>query len=90
MPSKGVLSGKTARNIVTVSTASTHTLQKGDAVYVNIKPVGVTTVTVKYDDYNRRIVFDPQDFVAGNVNTTLNTIEFSNNPFKRQLHLLVD
>ena len=79
----GVLSGKTARNVVTVSTASTHTLQKGDAVYVNIKPVGVTTVTVKYDDYNRRIVFDPQDFVAGSVNTTLNTIEFSNNPFKR-------
>jgi len=78
----GVLSGKVSRNIVTVSTASTHTLAKGDKVFVSVKPVGVTTVTVKYNDYNRRIVFDPQDFVAGNVNTTLNFIEISNNPFK--------
>ena len=78
----GVLSGKVSRNIVTVSTASTHTLAKGDKVFVSVKPVGVTTVTVKYNDYNRRIVFDSQDFVSGNVNTTLNFIEIENNPFK--------
>jgi hypothetical protein len=77
-----VLSGKVSRNIVTVATATTHTLQKGDAVYMTVKPTGITTVTVKYDDYNRRIVFDPQTFAAGDVNTTLDTITISNNPFK--------
>ena len=79
----GVISGKVSRNVVTVSTASSHTLQKGDFVNVNVNPTGITTVVVKYDDYNRRIVFDPQSFVAGNVDTTLNTIEITNNPFKR-------
>jgi len=78
----GVLSGKVSRNIVTVSTATTHTLQTGDFVYVTIKPVGVSTITVKYDNYNRRIVFDPKDFVAGDVDTTLNTIQISNNSFQ--------
>ena len=50
------------KNIVTVSTASTHGLNLNDNVKVTIKPTGDQTVDVRYDDFNRRIVFDPVGF----------------------------
>ena len=65
--------------------------------YVNTKPVGVTgvitdvftypgdvdtTVVVQYDDYNRRMIFDPKSFVAGNVDVNKNSITFSGEFFK--------
>jgi hypothetical protein len=77
-----IISGKISKNIVTVSTATTHSLQKNDTVTVNILPITTRTVVVKYDQYNRRIVFDPQDFVAGDIDTTFDTITFANNPFQ--------
>jgi len=75
------ISGKVTQNVVTVSTATTHILEKDDTVFVSVKPIGVTTVTVKYNDYNRRIVFDPQDFVAGDVDLSLNTISVTEGVF---------
>ena len=47
-----------------------------DVVYVSLNPIDTKTVVVKYNDYNRRIVFDPRDFSSGDVDTTLNTISF--------------
>ena len=77
-----VISAEVSKNTVTVSTASSHGLKNGDYVNVNIKPTSTETVIVKYDDFNRRIVFDPISFVSGNVDTLRNTIEFSNDNFK--------
>jgi hypothetical protein len=71
-----VISGEVSKNTVTVSTASTHRLNKGDTVYMNLKPYDTKTVVVKYNDYNRRIVFDPRDFASGDVDINLNTIGF--------------
>jgi len=80
---KDVISSNVSQNVVTVSTASTHQLLLDDTVWVSVKPIGTTTVTVKYNDYNRRIVFDPQDFVAGNVDLSLNTITVTEGVFSR-------
>ena len=69
-----VVTGEANKNVVTVATASTHGLMLGDNIRSNIKPGIHTSITVKYNDYNRRIVFDPKSFVAGDIDTTNNTI----------------
>ena len=79
---KNVVTGEVSRNTVTVSTASTHGLRRGDRVRVDIKPTIAETVVVKYDDFNRRIVFDPRSFTPANVDVVRNSINFSGEFFK--------
>ena len=80
---KNVISGTITQNVVTVSTGSSHQLLGNDQINVSVKPIGVINVVVKYNDYNRRIVFDPQDFVAGNVDIGLDTITVAENAFEK-------
>jgi len=77
-----VVTAEVSKNTVTVSTSSTHGLVRGDLVNVEIKPNLEDTVIVKYDDYNRRIVFDPRSFTAGDVDIVRNSITFSDEFFK--------
>jgi hypothetical protein len=76
-----VVSGTIQRNNVTVSTASTHGLISGDNVYIEVTSGISTTVIVKYDDYNRRLVVNPKSFVSGGINTITSTITISNHGF---------
>ena len=78
---ENIISGQVSQNIVTVSTATTHGLTLSDRVFVKVKPIGITTVTVKYDDYNRRIVFDPKDFTTLDVDVANDTISFDDEYF---------
>ena len=72
-----VLKTTVSKNTVTVNTGvNTHGMSNKDVVYVSLNPTDTKTVVVKYNDYNRRIVFDPRDFSSGDVDTTLNTISF--------------
>ena len=73
-----VISGEIGQNIVTVSTASTHGLSLGDNVQFTALPKDTETITVKYNDSNRRAVFKPQTWVAGSVDTSKDTITISN------------
>ena len=59
-----VVTSEVSRHTVTVSTASTHGLVRNDLVKMDIRPSLEDVVTVKYDDFNRRIVFDPKTFTA--------------------------
>ena len=68
------ISGEIGQNIVTVSTASTHGLSWGDEVQFNAIPRDTETITVKYDNDNRRIVVKPLTWVAGSVDTANDTI----------------
>ena len=77
-----VVTAEVSKNTVTVSTSSTHGLVRGDLVNVEIKPNLEDTVIVKYDDYNRRIVFDQRSFSAGDVDIVRNSITFSDEFFK--------
>jgi hypothetical protein len=77
-----VVTGELQKNIVTVSTASTHGLFVGDSVNIDLKPRDEVVVTVKYNEFNRRMVFDPKTFASGDVTTSDNSISLSNNPFK--------
>tara|TARA_B100001142_G_scaffold131600_1_gene133153 strand:+ start:4547 stop:16651 length:12105 start_codon:yes stop_codon:yes gene_type:complete len=77
-----VVTGQIQKNVVTVSTASTHGLFVGDEVNIDLKPSNEVVVTVKYDEFNRRIVFNPKSFVSGDISTFDDSILFNNNPFK--------
>ena len=78
-----VVTADVDRTTVTVSTGSTHGLTFNDNLWMTVNPTGVTTVTVKYDDYNRRIVFDPVGFTSTGVDLQKNTITYSNHTFTK-------
>ena len=73
-----VISGEIGKNIVTVSTGSTHGLQLGESVDFTSIPIDGETITVKYDDNNRRATFGSKTFVSGDVNTTEDTLSITN------------
>jgi hypothetical protein len=77
------LSGSISKNTVTVSTAQTHGLLNNDIVFVDVNPSISTTFTVKYNDYNRKVLINPKDFVSAGINTITNTITILNHNFKR-------
>jgi len=76
------LKGRTSRNVVTVSTAQTHGLQNGDRVKVNVDPTNTVTIFVKYNDRNRRIVFDPDEISESNVDIVNDTFKVPENKYK--------
>ena len=78
---ENVVNAEVTKNLVTVSTSSTHGLSLRDSVEVAVNPTTTTTITVKYNDHNRRIVFNPKTFVAGDVDVSENTITLSNHGF---------
>jgi len=79
---QNVVTGEITKNYVTVSTASTHGLSLNDEIDIYVKSGITTVITVKYDDYNRRIVFNPKYFVSDNVDILNNTIEITNHGFE--------
>ena len=76
-----VITGKLERNQVTVQTKQAHGIQGRHEVDINVSPSISTTVTLKYNDFNRRVVVNPKDFAASGVNTTTNTITINNHGF---------
>ena len=70
--------GEISKNIVTVSTASTHGLLTGDSIEFSSIPINQETIVVKYDDSNRRSVFNPKSFISANVDISEDTIYIEN------------
>ena len=85
-----VVNAEVTKNTVTVSTASTHGLTIGDKVQMNVTPGITTTVTVKYNDQNRRIVFNPLGFTTTGVSTSQNTITINDHGFKSGDKVILD
>ena len=76
-----VVTGKIGIHTVTVSTASTHGLENNNKVFFDLKPKSTKTIDVRYNDYNRRVVFDPKTFTSNDVNVVENTIKIINHKF---------
>ena len=76
------ISGEIAQNIVTVSTASTHGLALGDVVLMNVLPKNAQTISVKYDDDNRRAVYNSVTWSASDVDTAADTITLNDHNLK--------
>jgi hypothetical protein len=77
------LVGNISRNTVTVSTSQTHGLLNNDTVFVDVNPSIATTFTVKYNDYNRKLLLNPKNFDSSNINITTNTITINNHGFAK-------
>ena len=76
-----VISGQISRNLVTVSVAETHGLKNNDNVFVDVNPSISTSFTIKYNDYNRKLLVSPKTFSSTGVNTTTETITIPNHGF---------
>ena len=76
---ENTLVGTVSKNVVTVSTAETHGLSLLDNVIINVKLGISTTVVIKYDDYNRRMIINPRSFSS--IDTQNNTITIPNHGY---------
>ena len=76
------LVGDIFKNTVTVSTAQSHGLLNNDVVFVDVNPSIASTVVLKYSDFNRKILVDPKDFEASDVDINRNTITINNHGFR--------
>jgi hypothetical protein len=77
------LVGNISRNTVTVSTSQTHGLLNNDAVFVDVNPSIASTFVVRYNDYNRKLVLNPKNFISSGINTSTNTITINNHGFTK-------
>ena len=77
-----VITANVSRNTVTVATDETHGLTYLDNINFDLKPKREITIDVRYDDFNRRIIFNPKNFTAGDINLSQNTISFSDHNFR--------
>ena len=76
------LVGNIFKNEVTVSTAQSHGLLNNKTVFVDVNPSIATTVVLKYNDFNRKLLVDPKDFETSDVNIISNTITINNHRFR--------
>jgi hypothetical protein len=77
-----VLTGSISKNNVTVSTAQTHGLLNGDKVFIDVNPSISTSVTIKYNDYTRKLLVNPKNFTSVGIDTNTNTITIPNHRFE--------
>jgi hypothetical protein len=78
----GTLTGRVSKNVVTVSTAETHGLSPNDIVYFDLNPLETIEISVIYNDYNRRIVFDPDVITSSGINSISHTIQVPSNKYE--------
>ena len=79
---QNILSGSASKNLVTVSTSSTHGLSKNDVIDIDIVSGVTTTVVVQYNQTLKKLIIDPINFVSGDVNSLSNTISITNHKFE--------
>ena len=75
------ITGKVSRNLVTVSTSSTHGLTTNDLIDIDVNPSIGSTYKMVYNDLNRRTVIDPRDFGDADIDIDANSIEILNHGY---------
>ena len=75
------ITAEVSRNLVTVSGGSTHGLTNNDLVDIEVNPGITTDITLKYNDFSRRLLVNPKAFNASGVNTSTNTFTLTNHGF---------
>ena len=77
-----VLQGKANKNLVTVSTATTHGLSSGHSINFSVNPGTTKTFKVAYNDYHRKLVIDPKEFTQDGVDEYNDVITIDNHGFE--------
>jgi hypothetical protein len=68
------LKGRVTKNTVTVSLNKDHELLNGDEVNIEVNPTLSSSIILKYNDYSRRILINPKEFDAADVDIDTNSI----------------
>ena len=76
-----VITGQVSISTVTVAVSTAHGLSVDDTIFYDLNPIDTKTISVLYDDYNRRMVFNPINFVAADVSTLNDTITLTDHNF---------
>jgi hypothetical protein len=70
-----------SKNVVTIITDTNHKLKVGDAVFVESNPGISTTIKIKYDSFNERLVVNPISFEYSDIDIINNTITILNHGY---------
>ena len=76
-----VITGEVKKNTVTVNTTEAHGISAKHRVDVSVNPRTEQTVVVKYNDYNRNLVFNPLGFSSTGINTSTGAIFIEDHKF---------
>jgi hypothetical protein len=76
------LIGNIFKNTVTVSTAQSHGLLNNDIVFIDVSPSIASTVVLKYNDFNKKILVNSKDFEASDIDIIKNIINIDNHEFE--------
>jgi len=77
-----VISADILKKTATVSTGASHYLTDGDYIDLKVTSGIQTTVTIKYDDGNRRMLVNPRGFLAGDVDEDNNRFTITNHGWR--------
>ena len=69
-----VITGESKKNTVTVTTTEAHGISAKHRVDVSVNPRTEQSVVVKYNDYNRNLIFNPLGFSSTGINTSTGAI----------------
>ena len=75
------LTGKANKNLVTVSTASTHGLSSGHSINIKVEPSTTKEIKVVYNDYHRKLLLDLKEFNQDGVDESSNSITIQEHGF---------
>jgi len=76
------LSAQVQKITTTVNCDQNHNLEENDVIRLEISPGISTTVIVKYNSYNRRLVIDPVGVSSIGINTVTSTITLESHGLK--------
>ncbi len=68
------ITGKVQKNTATITCNQTHNLQTNDQISLVVNPGITTTVKIKYNSSNRRLIVNPLEFNGSGINTTTNIL----------------
>jgi len=75
------ITGKVEKNIATIRTKNNHNLQVGNSVQLEVSPGIATSIVVKYNSANRRLIINPRSFGGSGINTSTSIITIQNHNY---------
>ena len=68
------ITGKVQKNVATITCKQSHNLKVNDQISLVVNPGITTTIKIKYNSANRRLVANPITFNGSGINTSTNSI----------------
>ena len=78
---ENVITARVDKNVVTVGLGQSHALRENDQFKITINPFNILDVDVRFNEYNRRMVFNPQGFSSVGVDTSANVINMNDHGY---------